>query len=60
MYPLARDPMTDCCYTIITTTPFSMRKEGKRLRECKYYALMLYGVFVLLLLGPAGIANGVM
>ena len=37
-----------------------MRKEGKRLRECKYYALMLYGVFVLLLLGPAGIANGVM
>ena len=34
--PPLRDQMADCCYNIITTTPFSLREEGKQRMECKY------------------------
>ena len=46
MYPFARDHNTDCCYNIITTMPFSLRKEGIQRMECKYY--ILYAVIFLM------------
>ena len=42
MYPFARDLMTDWRHNNITTTPFSLRKEGKQCMECKYLEITTF------------------